>query len=125
MHELVFQDKGICRIRLIDIPSPEEIEELIEEYVTRVELLPCELRVILIDISGLRHMTARARQVFSELLVQASAHYQNRVKLVVAGGSRDLRIFIKLFCKGIGMQERSLFFPSVDQAVTWLSTYPS
>lgn len=40
MKRLDFNENGVCRIRLEGLPEPSEIEQLIEDYVTGVELLP-------------------------------------------------------------------------------------
>jgi len=122
LKRLIFYEHGICNIRLSGFPEPGEIEEIIEEYVTSVELLPYSLRVIFIDISGLVHMGARSRQVFSELLIQSSRHYGGNIELVIAGGSMNLRRFIHLFCKGIGFKERSHVFADLDEAQSWIET---
>ncbi|MEA3311568.1 MAG: hypothetical protein U9Q76_05055 [candidate division WOR-3 bacterium] len=121
MKNLSFSEDGVCTMHLEGVTQPREIEDLIEEYVTGVELLPHHLRVILIDISELVHMGVRSRQVFSELLIQASKHYGGRVELVIAGGSLNLRRFIQLFCKGIGFQERSRFFEHLKEAQAWIA----
>ncbi|MCK4231578.1 hypothetical protein KAX06_02200 [candidate division WOR-3 bacterium] len=121
MKNLSFSEDGVCTMHLEGVTQPREIENLIEEYVTGVEILPHHLRVILIDISELVHMGARSRQVFSELLMQASKHYGGKVELVIACGSLNLRRFIQLFCKGIGFQERSHFFEHLKEAQAWIS----
>ncbi len=121
MKNLSFSEDGVCTMHLEGVTQPREIENLIEEYVTGVEILPHHLRVILIDISELIHMGARSRQVFSELLIQASKHYSGRVELVIAGGSLNLRRFIQLFCKGIGLRERSHFFKHLKEAQAWIT----
>jgi hypothetical protein len=121
MKNLSFCEDGLCTMHLEGVTQPREIENLIEEYVSGVELLPHHLRVILIDISELVHMGARSRQVFSELLIQASKHYGGKVELVIAGGSLNLRRFIELFCKGIGLRERSHFFEHLKEAQTWIA----
>lgn len=112
-------------MRLEGLPEPKEIEDLIEEYVTQVELLPYSLKIIYFDISNLTHMGARARQVFSELLTQASMHYGGKVQLVVAGGSLNLRRFIELFCKGIGFVDHSHFFETLKEADDWVAEFLS
>lgn len=121
MKQLEFSQNGVCRIKLEGFPQPSEIEKLIEEYVIQVELLPYELRFMLIDISNMTHMGVRSRQVFSELLIQASKHYGGQVELLVAGGSLNLQRFIELFCKGIGFLERSHFFKSLKETEDWLA----
>jgi hypothetical protein len=121
MKNLSFSEDGVCTMHLEGVTQPREIENLIEEYVSGVELLPHHLRLILIDISELIHMGARSRQVFSELLIQASKHYGGRVELVIAGGSLNLRRFIQLFCKGIGLRERSHFFEHLKEAQAWIT----
>jgi hypothetical protein len=121
MKNLSFSEDGVCTMHLEGVTQPREIENLIEEYVSGVELLPHHLRLILIDISELVHMGARSRQVFSELLIQASKHYGGRVELVIAGGSLNLRRFIQLFCKGIGLRERSHFFENLKEAQAWIT----
>ena len=123
MKELKFSQNGVCRILFSGVPEPEEIEELIEDYVTQVEFLPHRLQIIYLDISGLKHLGARSRQVFSELITQASTRYKDQIKMVVAGGSLSLRRFIELFCKGIGFYERSVFFESNQDAEHWISKY--
>ena len=125
MKNLAFSEDGVCRMRFTDVPPPEEIERLIEDYVTNVELLPYHLRVILIDISELKHMGALSRQAFSELLTQASKHYGDKVELVIVGGSLNLRRFIQLFCKGIGLRERSHFFEHLKEAQDWITKRPA
>jgi len=125
MKNLSFSEDGVCTMHLEGVTQPREIENLIEEYVASVELLPYHLRVILIDISELIHMGARSRQVFSELLMQASKHYGGKVELVIACGSLNLRRFIQLFCKGIGFQERSHFFPTLKEAKDWIAKRPA
>jgi len=121
MKNLAFSQDGVCTMHLEGVTQPREIEDLIEEYVTSVELLPYHLRLILIDISELVHMGVRSRQVFSELLTQASKHYGGKVELVIAGGSLNLRRFIQLFCKGIGLRERSHFFEHLKEAQAWIT----
>lgn len=121
MKKLSFSEDGVCAIHLEGVPQPAEIENLIEEYVTGVEILPHHLRIILIDISELEHMGALSRQAFSELLMQASKHYGGRIELIIAGGSLNLRRFIQLFCKGIGFQERSHFLPALKEAQAWIA----
>lgn len=122
MKRLAFSQDGVCRIKLDGLPQQTEIEELIEEYVTKVELLPYRLRFILINISEMTHMGVRSRQVFSELLTQASKHYGGDVELLIAGGSLNLQRFIELFCKGIGFLEHSHFFKTTDEAESWLES---
>lgn len=123
MKRLDFNENGVCRIRLEGLPEPSEIEQLIEDYVTGVELLPYSLKIILFDISALTHMGARSRQVFSDLLIQASKHYGGNVQLIVGGGSLNLRRFIELFCKGIGFSEQSHFFQALDEAENWITNW--
>lgn len=121
MKKLEFSADGICRIKLTEVPQPAEIEELIEDYVLSVELLPHKLRLIAVDISEMVHMIALSRRVFSEFLTQASKHYQGKVELVIAGGSLNLRRFLKLFCKSIGFRERSHIFAELSEATSWIN----
>lgn len=121
--DLHFGEDGVCRISMKGVPRPANIEGLIESYITQVELLPNPLRVISIDISGLEHMIAQTRRVFSELLTQASSHYEGKVQMVVAGGSLDLRRFIELLFKGIGASSRSHVFADTKQAKSWIHKY--
>lgn len=123
MKKLTFFDNGICNILLEGLPQAEEIEEMIEEYVMNVELFPHPLKLIFIDISQLIHIGVRSRQVFSELLIQASNHYGGKIELVVAGGSLNLRRFIQLFCKGIGFRERSHIFTTLEEAKSWIDDW--
>jgi len=123
VNHLDFSNNGLCTIVLKGLPSPKEIEGLIEKYVSKVELEAYPLRIMLIDISHMRHMGARSRQVFSELLTQASKHYGGNVKIIVAGGSVNLQRFIELFCKGIGFKEHSHFFRTLDEAREWISHF--
>ncbi|MBN2378387.1 hypothetical protein JXM67_01095 [candidate division WOR-3 bacterium] len=122
MKKLAFFENGICNICLEGLPEALEIENIIEEYVLNVELLPNPLKLIFIDISGLVHMGVRSRQVFSELLIQASRHYEGKIELIVAGGSLNLRRYIQLFCKGIGFRERSHIFATLEEAQTWIES---
>lgn len=123
MKPLTFTREGLCYISLAGLPRPDEIEGIVEEYVSGVELLPYPLKLIFIDISKLVHMEIRCRRIFSELLTQASRHYNGQVEMVVAGGSLNLRRFIQLFCKGIGFNERSHFFEDIDEAEVWTQTW--
>lgn len=120
MKNLDFSTDGICRIRLAGVPQPAEIEELIENYVINVELLPYRMRLIYIDISELVHMNFPARQVFSEFLMQASKHYDDKVNLVIVGGTLNLRRFLALFCKSIGLGQRSHIFEEQEEANRWV-----
>lgn len=121
MKNLDFSASGVCRITLNGLPDQTELEELIEEYVTKVEVLPYQLRAILIDISELIHMGIRSRQVFSELLTQASRHYGGQVEVIIGGGSINLVRFLKLFMKNIGFKEKSHFFEDIHEAEDWIS----
>jgi hypothetical protein len=121
MKSLEFSTEGVCRIRLDGLPDHTELEELIEEYVTKVEILPYHLWVILIDISELVHMGIRSRQVFSELLIQASKHYGGQVEVVIGGGAINLVRFLKLFMKNIGFKEKSHFFEDIGEAESWIA----
>ncbi len=123
MKDLSFSKDGICRISFGGLPHPDEVVELVEEYVARVELLPYPLRVIFFDISRLIHMELRTRRIFSDFLIQASKHYEGKVELVVAGGSLNLRRFIQLFCRGIGFADRSHIFASLSEADFWLASW--
>lgn len=120
LTKLTFAEDGICRITLQGLPKSAEIEYLIDKYVSNVEFLPYPLRLIFIDISELVHMEARSRQVFSELLIQASKHYDEKVKLLIAGGSLNLRRYLELFCKSIGLKERSRILPTLAEAHQWI-----
>jgi hypothetical protein len=86
-ERLVFGKTGVCRIKLDGMPTPSDIETLIEDYVSKVELFPHSLKVILLDISGLVHMQALTRQVFSEFLREASRHYADNVQVAIAAGT--------------------------------------
>ena len=121
MKKLEFSQDGVCRIELSGVPKRIEVEELVEQYVTTVEFMPYTLKMIFIDISDLVHMEARTRPVFSDFLSQASSHYGDRVDLVIAGGSINLRRYIKLFCKSIGMTERSHLFEGLEEAEAWVA----
>lgn len=123
MNPLSFSQDGICRITLTGLPLPTQIEELIEEYVTKVELLPHPLRVIFLDISQLVHMQAKTRQVFSELMVEASKHYAGQVQLVIAGGPAMIRKFTELFCRAIGFVDKTHCFSTLDEGVAWITRY--
>ncbi len=123
MKTLGFRADGVCMIDLSGVPPPEEIETLVEDYVTNVELLPYELRLIFIDISHLEHMTFVSRQMFSELLKQASKHYGGGVEFVIAGGSLNLRRFLALLCKSIGLAERSHIFEDLKGAGSWVQEW--
>lgn len=119
-HQLAFNDKGVCTIILEGLPQPTEIEGLIEEYVTRVELLPYPLKVILLDISRLAHMQALTRQVFSEFLIQASNHYGDKVQLLIAGGPYMIRKYTEIFCKALKFGDRFHSLEKLEQAQSWL-----
>lgn len=121
MKNLEFSSSGVCRITLDGLPDQTELEDVIEEYVTKVEILPYRLRAILIDISELIHMGIRSRRVFSELLTQASKHYGGQVEVVIGGGSINLVRFLKLFMKNIGFKEKSHFFEDIHEAEEWIS----
>jgi len=121
MKNLDLSASGVCRITLNGLTDQTELEELIEEYVTKVEVLPYQLRAILIDISELIHMGIRSRQVFSELLTQASRHYGGQVEVIIGGGSINLVRFLKLFMKNIGFKEKSHFFEDIHEAEDWIS----
>lgn len=123
MKNLSFSDDGICRISFVGFPNPDEVVELVEEYVASVELLSKPLKLVFFDISRLVHMELRTRRIFSELLMQASKHYQGKVELVVAGGSLNLRRFIQLFCRGIGFADRSHIFPDLSEADYWVKNW--
>ncbi len=119
-HRLVFDADGICIITLQGLPQPAEIERLIEDYVAGVELHPWRLKMILLDISRLQHMQARTRQVFSELLIQASHHYDDGVYLAVAGGPCMIRRYTEFFCKALKFGDRFHSFDTLEQAFVWL-----
>lgn len=123
MKHLSFSQDGVCRICLSGLPEPFEVEHVIEEYVSGVELLPHRLWIILIDISDLTHMGIRSRQVFSELITQASKHYGGKIELVIAGGTPNLQRFIELFCKGIGFRDQSQFFKNLQEAEDWIAQW--
>jgi hypothetical protein len=107
-------------MQLEGLPQPSEIEKLIESYITKVELLPYPLRVILLDISELVHMPVRTRQVFSDLLVEASRHYADKVEVVIAGGPPMIRKFTEILCKAIKFAEKTHSFPTLEEARSWI-----
>ncbi|MBD3284864.1 hypothetical protein GF359_00775 [candidate division WOR-3 bacterium] len=123
MKKLAFFDNGICVMKLKGLPEPGQIENLIEEYVMKVELLPQPLKLIVIDISQMIHMGVRSRQVFSELLIQASRHYGGKIELVIAGGSLNLQRYIQLFCKSIGFKDRSHVLADMEEANLWIDDW--
>lgn len=123
MRRLTFSVEGVCRITLSGIPEPAEMEDLVEEYVANVEVKPHPMHLIFIDISKLVHMAARQRQIFSELITQASQHYGGHVELVIAGGSLNLRRFLELFCKSIGFRGCSHIFEDVAEAHSWIERW--
>jgi|GEM_PF-3367554 len=123
MKKLTFFENGICILKLEGLPVHDELENLIEEYVMNVELLPQPLKLIFVDISELVHMGIRSRQVFSELLIQASRHYGGKIELVISGGSLNLRRYIQLFCKSIGFKDRSHVFGKLDEANQWVDEW--
>lgn len=119
---LTFSKDGICRICLEGLPKPFEIEALIEDYVANVEFFPYTLKVILLDISQLVHLAARSRQVFSELLVQASKHYGSEVQLVIAGGPPMIRKYTEIFCRALRFKKATLSFETLEQVISWLGS---
>jgi hypothetical protein len=123
VKQLSFTEDGVCTICLTGFPTPYEIEGMVEEYVSGVELLPYELKIMFIDISGLEHMKAHSRLVFSELLAQASLRYQNKVIVVVGGGSHNIRQYISLLCKSLGFADRCMIFEDIIQARSWIADH--
>ena len=123
MTDLTFTESGICRMQLEGLPQPSEIEELIESYVTKVELLPYPLKVILLDISQLVHMPVRTRQVFSDLLVEASRHYADKVEVVIAGGPPMIRKFTEILCKAIKFADKTHSFATLEEARSWIQIW--
>jgi hypothetical protein len=121
-ERLVYTDDGVCYIVLDGLPHPKQVESLIEDYVSMVELSPCELKVILLDISEMTHMQARTRQVFAELLAQASHHYGDRVKVVIAGGPSMIRKYTEILCRSLRFGNRTHSFDTLDQALAWVET---
>jgi hypothetical protein len=121
---LDFTEDGVCRIVLKGLPQPEELEELVGEYVSKVELLPYRLKVVLLDISELIHMKAQVRQIFSELLLQASRHYAEKVHVVIAGGPPMIRKYTEILCKALKFRNRTHSFDSLQAAKKWLKENP-
>lgn len=121
-EKLVFTNEGVCYIVLNGLPQPNEIESLIEDYVSVVELSPCELKVILLDISQMVHMQARSRMVFAELLAQASHHYGDKVEVVIAGGPFMIRKYTEILCRSLRFGDRTHSFDSLEQALAWVET---
>jgi hypothetical protein len=119
MKNLEFGEDGVCRIFLAGLPESSEIEELIEDYVTKVELLPYPLRIIFLDISELVHMQVRPRQVFSELLTQASRQYAGKIQIVIAGGPPMIQKFTEILCKAIGFADKTHAFTTLEEGETW------
>jgi hypothetical protein len=119
--QLSFNESGLCTIKLVGLPKPPEIEKLIESYVVNVELLPYSLKVILLDISDLVHLTAHSRKVFSGLLVEASRHYGNDVDLFIAGGPPMIRKYIEIFCKALRFGDKIKSIDSIDEAMSLIA----
>jgi len=119
-RSLVISKKGICLIHLEGLPKPFEIEAIIEDYVTKVELLPYPLQVIVLDISELVHLQAQSRKLFSELLVQASKRYGDEVQLIIAGGPPMIRKYTEIFCRALKFNKDTICFESTEQAKQWL-----
>lgn len=117
---LVFGKNGVCRIKLDGMPAPSDIETLIEDYVSKVELLPHFLKVILLDISGLVHMPALTRQVFSEFLREASRHYADRVQVAIAAGPPMIRKYTEILCRALRFGDKTYCFETLEAAVAWL-----
>lgn len=118
--KLVFGKNGVCRVKLDGIPAPTDIETLIEDYVSKVELLPHYLKVILLDISGLVHMPALTRQVFSEFLREASHHYSDRVQVAIAAGPPMIRKYTEILCRALKFGDKTYCFETLQAAVAWL-----
>jgi len=122
--KLTFTENGICRIVLRGLPQTDELEELVGEYVSKVELLPYRLKVILLDISELIHMKAQVRQIFSDLLLQASRHYAEKVHVVIAGGPPMIRKYTEILCKALKFRNRTHSFDSLQAAKKWIKENP-
>ena len=119
-RSLAFSRNGICLIRLEGLPKPYEIEAIIEDYVAQVELLPYQLKVIILDISELVHLQAPSRKLFSELLVQASKRYGEKVQLLVAGGPTMIRKYTEIFCRALKFDKETICFETINEARQWL-----
>ncbi|MBD3285387.1 hypothetical protein GF359_03090 [candidate division WOR-3 bacterium] len=117
---LEFNNKGICHIHLRGLPKPAEIEKLIEDYVTEVELGPYPLKVILLDISELVHMQILSRRAFSEFLAQASNHYGDAVEVVIAAGPPMIRKYTEILCRALKFGQRTVSFDDIEAAEDWI-----
>jgi len=118
--KLEFNKKGICHIYLRGLPRPAEIETLIEDYVSEVELGPYPLKVILLDISELTHMQALSRRAFSEFLAQASNHYGDAVQVVIAAGPPMIRKYTEILCRALKFGSRTSSFDRMADARNWI-----